>query len=91
LCSSSGTHIRVSSLLELPPSLTDSLPAYRFSLAVFFTHLVLAYRTFGVFSGEPLILFWSLVAMAIVDLGLQLASDVLIQRKPFSSAFSSPN
>lgn len=55
-----------------------------FSLVSFATHLFLAYRMYGVFA-HSLVVFYSLVVMSLVDLGLQLAADVLIQRA--SSSF----
>ncbi|BGP19080.1 hypothetical protein JCM10213v2_007167 [Rhodosporidiobolus nylandii] len=58
-------------------SATRALP-FGFSVVGFATHLVLAHRMFCVFTGS-LAVFYPLVAMAVIDLGLQLAADVLIQ------------
>ncbi|GAA5973095.1 hypothetical protein JCM11641_006265 [Rhodosporidiobolus odoratus] len=51
---------------------------FGFSLASVATHFVLAYRMFSVFSGSFAV-FYSLLLMAVIDIGLQLAADVLVQ------------
>ncbi|GAA6007193.1 hypothetical protein JCM10207_001540 [Rhodosporidiobolus poonsookiae] len=53
------------------------------SVVSFFAHLVLTFRMFSVFCGS-LAVFYSLLVMSIVDLGLQLAADVLVQPVFFS-------
>ncbi|GAA5891533.1 hypothetical protein JCM6882_004502 [Rhodosporidiobolus microsporus] len=65
-------------------SAARALP-FGFTLTSFATHLVLAYRMYSVFA-QSLAVFYSLVVMSVVDLGLQLAADVLIQ--PFFLTYS---